>query len=74
MFQQRVKITYSQLLEYPEYRAALETALNLSKVQINIIEEYEKLPQYTLIKVYIRVKGNTILIILDMGVCMSVIT
>ena len=31
LFQQRAEITYSQLLEYPEYRAALETALNLFK-------------------------------------------
>src|SRR6266542_3661276 len=42
MFQQRAEITYSQLLDYPEYRAALKTALNLSKDQINITEEYEK--------------------------------
>ncbi len=38
MFQQRAKITYGQLLEYPEHRDALETALNLSKDQINITE------------------------------------
>jgi|SRR6266542_2586706 len=31
MFQQRTEITYSQLLEYLEHRATLETALNLSK-------------------------------------------
>ena len=31
MFQQRAEITYDQLLEYPEHRATLETALNLSK-------------------------------------------
>ena len=31
MFQQKVEITYGQLLEYPEYKAALETALNLFK-------------------------------------------
>jgi len=42
MFQQRAEITYGQLLEYPEYRAILEMALNLSKDQINITEEYEK--------------------------------
>jgi len=61
-------------LEYPEHRAALETALNLSKNQINITEEYEKPPQYILIKVYTRIKGNAILAILDTGACMSVIT
>ena len=44
MFQQRAEITYGQLLEYPEHRAALETALNLSKNQINITEEYEQPP------------------------------
>jgi len=74
MFQQRAKITYGQLLEYPEHRAALETALNLSKDQINITGEYEKPSQYTLIKVYIRIKGNAILAILDTGACMSVVT
>ncbi len=31
MFQQRAEITYGQLLEYSEHRAALEMALNLSK-------------------------------------------
>src|SRR6266540_2209820 len=74
MFQQRVEIIYGQLLEYPEYRAALETALNLSKDQINITEEYEKPSQYILIKVYTRIKGNAILAILDTGACMSVVT
>src|SRR6266542_656239 len=74
MFQQRAEITYGQLLEYPEYRAALETALNLSTDQINITEEYEKPSQYTPIKVYTRIKGNTILAILDTGACMSVVT
>ena len=74
MFQQRAKITYGQLLEYPEHRATLETALNLSKDQINITEEYEKPPQYTLIKVYTRIKGNVILAILDTGAYMSVVT
>src|SRR6266508_4644840 len=74
MFQQRVEITYGQLLEYPEHRAVLETALNLSKDQINITEEYEKPSQYIPIKVYIRIKGNAILAILDTGACMSVIT
>src|SRR6266540_3195999 len=44
MFQQRAKITYGQLLEYPEHKAILETALNLSTNQINITEEYEKPP------------------------------
>ncbi len=74
MFQQKAEITYGQLLEYPEHRAALKTALNLSKDQINITEEYEKPPQYTLIKVYTRIKGNAILAILDTGACMSVVT
>ena len=49
-------------------------ALNLFKDQINITEEYEKLSQYTPIKVYIRIKGNVILAILDTGTCMSVVT
>src|SRR6266498_4934328 len=74
MFQQRAEITYGQLLEYPEYRAALKTALNLSKDQINITEEYEKPSKYTPIKVYTRIKENAILAILDTGACMSVIT
>ncbi len=74
MFQQRAEITYGQLLEYPEHRAALKMALNLSKDQINITEEYEKPPQYTPIKVYTRIKGNVILAILDTGACMSVVT
>src|SRR6266540_1713590 len=74
MFQQKVEITYGQLLEYPEHRAALETALNLSKDQINIMEEYEKPPQYTPIKVYTRIKSNVILAILDIGACMSIVT
>ncbi len=74
MFQQRAEITYGQLLEYPEHRAALKTALNLFKDQINITEEYEKPPQYTPIKVYTRIKGNAILAILNTGVCMSVVT
>src|SRR6266542_7152641 len=74
MFQQRAEITYGQLLKYPEHRAALKTVLNLSKDQINITEEYEKPSQYTLIKVYTRIKGNVILAILDTGVCMSVVT
>src|SRR6266498_200068 len=74
IFQQRAEITYGQLLEYPEHKAALETALNLFKDQINIMEEYEKPPQYTPIKVYMRIKGNAILVILDTGACMSVVT
>src|SRR6266498_5326774 len=74
MFQQRVEITYGQLLEYPEHRAALKMMLNLFKDQINITEEYEQPPQYTLIKVYTRIKENAILAILDTGVCMSVVT
>src|SRR6266540_7130423 len=74
MFQQRAEITYGQLLKYPEHRAALKTVLNLSKDQINITEEYEKPPQYTPIKVYTRIKGNTILAILDTGACMLVVT
>src|SRR6266498_2698218 len=74
MFQQKAEITYGQLLEYPEYRAALETALNLSKDLINFTEEYEKPPQYIPIKVYTRIKGNAILAILDTGACMSVAT
>ena len=41
MFQQRAEITYGQLLEYPEHRAALKMVLNLFKDQINITEEYE---------------------------------
>jgi len=41
MFQQRAEITYGQLLKYPEHKATLKTVLNLSKDQINIIEEYE---------------------------------
>ena len=44
MFQQRAKITYGQLMEYTEHRAVLEIALNLTKDQINITEEYEKPP------------------------------
>ncbi len=48
--------------------------LNLSKDQINIIEKYEKVPQYTLIKVYTRIKGNAILTILDTRVYISVVT
>ncbi len=43
MFQQRVEITYGQLLEYLKHRAALETTLNLFKDQINITEEYGSL-------------------------------
>src|SRR6266540_3129066 len=74
IFQQRAEITYGQLLEYPEHRATLETMLNLSKDQINIMEEYEKPSQYTPIKVYTRIKGNAILAILDTGACMSVVT
>src|SRR6266540_7410079 len=74
VFQQRAEITYGQLLECPEHRAILETALNLSKDQINITEEYEKPPQYTPIKIYTRIKGNAILAILDTGACMSVVT
>ena len=69
LFQQRAEITYDQLLEYPEYRATLKTALNLSKDQINITEEYERPPQYTPIKVYTRIKGNAILTILDTKAC-----
>ncbi len=49
-------------------------ALNLSKDQINITEEYEKPSQYTLIKVYTRIKENAILAILDTGACISVVT
>src|SRR6266498_5490813 len=74
MLQQRAEITYNQLLEYPEHRAVLEMTLNLSKDQINITEEYKKPSQYTLIKVYIRIKGNAILAILNTGACMSVVT
>src|SRR6266511_4712257 len=74
MFQQRAEITYGQLLEYPDHRAALETTLNLSKDPINFTEEYEKPPQYTPIKVYTMIKGNAILAILDTGACMSVVT
>src|SRR6266542_4858666 len=74
MFQQRAEITYDQLLEYPEHRAALEIALNLFKDQINIMEEYERPPQYTLIKVYTRIKRNAILAILDTRACISVVT
>jgi len=74
IFQQRAKITYGQLLEYPEHRAALKMTLNLSKDQINITEEYEQILQYILIKVYTRIKRNAILAILDTGVYMSVVT
>src|SRR6266498_4273344 len=74
MFQQRAEITYDQLLEYPEHKAALETALNLSPDQVNITEDYEKPPQYILIKVYTRIKGNAILAILNTGACISVVT
>src|SRR6266498_3216353 len=74
MFQQRAKITYGQLLEYPEHRAALKMALNLSKDQINITVEYEQPSQYTPIKVYTRIKENAILAILDTGACMLVVT
>src|SRR6266508_4363559 len=74
MFQQRAEITYGQLLEYPEHRAVLKTALNLSKDQVNITEKYEQPPQYTPIKVYIRIKGNAILAILDTEAYMSVVT
>ena len=74
MFQQRAEITYGQLLDYPEHRAALEMVLNLSKDQINITEEYEKSLQYIPIKVYTRIKGNAILAILNTGACMSVVT
>src|SRR6266540_833581 len=74
MFQQRAEIIYGQLLEYSEHRATLKTALNLSQDQVNIIEEYEKPPQYIPIKVYTRIKENTILAILDTGACMSVVT
>ncbi len=74
MFQQRAEIIYGQLLEYPKHRVALETVLNLFKDQVNITEEYEKPSQYTPIKVYTRIKGNTILAILDTGACMSVVT
>src|SRR6266540_4273900 len=74
MFQQRAEITYGQLLEYPEHRAALEMALDLCSDQVNITEEYESPPQYILIKVYTRIKGNAILAILDTGACMSVVT
>ena len=74
MFQQRAEITYGQLLEYPKHKAALETALNLSKDQIIITEEYEKPPQYTPIKVYMRIKKNAILAILNTRTCMSVVT
>jgi len=49
-------------------------ALNLSIDQVNIMEEYEKPPQYIPIKVYTRIKGNAILAILDTGACMSVAT
>jgi len=48
--------------------------LNLFKDQINITEEYESPSQYTPIKVYTRIKGNVILVILDMKACMSVVT
>ena len=48
--------------------------LNLSKNQINIIEEYERSLQCISIKVYTRIKKNAILAILDTGACMSVIT
>ena len=74
MFQQRAEITYGQLLEYPKHKAALETALNLFKNQINITEEYEKPPQYTPIKIYTRIKGNAILAILDMEAYILVVT
>src|SRR6266540_2779194 len=74
MFQQRAEIIYGQLLEYPEYRAILKIVLNLFKDQINITEEYERTPQYTLIKIYTRIKRNAILAILDTGACMSVVT
>ncbi len=74
MFQQRAEITYGQLLKYSEHRAVLKMVLNLSKDQINITKEYEKPSQYILIKVYIRIKDNVILAILDTGACMLVVT
>ncbi len=74
IFQQKAEIIYGQLLEYPEHRVILEMALNLSKDQVNITEEYERPPQYTSIKIYTRIKGNAILAILDTGACMSVVT
>ncbi len=49
-------------------------ALNLSKDQVNITEEYERPSQYILIKVYTRIKGNAILAILDTRACISVVT
>ncbi len=48
--------------------------LNLSKDQINITEEYEKPPQYIPIKMYTRVKGNAILVIVDTGTYILVMT
>ena len=52
----------------------MKIALNLFKDQINIIEKYEKSPQYIPIKIYIRIKGNVILMILDTGAYISVVT
>ncbi len=48
--------------------------LNLFKDQINITEEYERFLQYILIKVYIRIKGIAILVILKTEACMLVVT
>ena len=37
------------------------------------MKEYETIIEYILIKVYIRIKKNAILIIVDIGICMLVI-
>ncbi len=45
MFQQRAKITYGQLLEYPEHKVVLKAALGLEKDQVNIMEEWKNVSQ-----------------------------
>src|SRR6266542_5261508 len=74
MFQQRAKITYDQLLKYSKYRAALETALNFFKNQVIIVKKYKNFFQYILIKIYIKIKDNVILAILNMKAYISVVT
>ena len=70
----RAEVTFDQLLAtYPDQLARLNSALNNPK-ELNNVNEYEITTEYTLIKIYARIKKNTILTIVDTRACMSVIT
>ncbi len=70
----QAEIIFKQLLViYFDQLAKLNSALNNSK-ELNNIDEYEIMMEYTPIKIYIKIKRNAIFTIINIRTCISVIT